>query len=136
MKNLSLPQILLNANAYFVISNGENYELKDDVFFDMFSQLLTGSYFSPSFVKFNHENVQNKKLINIWLELSYNYEQEYAQSSFSKLLISIDKDLEELIIIRQLNEFYQEKGYLLTLNKDTNKLYNYLLKLTQPNRSI
>lgn len=136
MKNLNLPQLLLNAQTYTVISNGESLELKDAVFLQHLKELLIGAYFSPSFAKFNHDNVEMKKSINLWLELSYDKPQEYAEYPFEKLLIHLEPDLEEIIIIRKHNNVYQEKGYLLILNNSTKPLYRYLLKLTQPNRAI
>ena len=89
-------------------------------------ELLDGSYFSPSYVIANNEEVLKAKNNGIWIEVIINGKTKFKDYSFDGLLFQLKPKYNFLTLIRKENDEYTGKCININLATNTTRLFKLI----------
>ena len=117
-----MKEILSKSKLVITKDNSEIYlNIKKELI-----ELLEGSYFSPSYVVADNEEILKAKSKGIWIEAIMNGNTKFKDYSFDSLLFQLKPKYSFLTFIRKENDEYSGKCININLATSTTRLFKLI----------
>ena len=118
--------VLKNADSFFVYNKGEKVKADRVEFLREFLKMAENCYYMPCIGVAKDDVIKKALKDGYWVEFCFDKIAEYADQSFTSLLMHIRPKFNGFNVVRGIDGVYEGKTFYLSLAIDSTEFFNHL----------